>query len=140
MPGDVSVGPDYFGRVLCHHFDEDNVEPGEVPRSIMEMVSVRFAEARARAMKRATKTHKPVSLEFTLVVTDLVAFGSGDAARVETSFAVLEKQTKEPKIKGKRNWLDRHGNQIGQEPAQTTMKAVDAPANDEAKAPKRKAL
>ena len=76
MAGDISVGPDYLGRVLANHHDEEDVEPGEVPRSVHEVLSVALAEARAKAMKRVVKTRKAVKSTFTITITDTVMTGN----------------------------------------------------------------
>lgn len=131
MAGDISVGPDYLSRVLANTHDEDDVEPGEVPPSALEKLSEKFAEARAAAMRRVTRRRKAEKLVFTITIEDTVSFGSGDAARLDTAVGHTVKTAKPAAIKGRKAWLDGEGNQIGQEPAQTTIKGLDGGRNEE---------
>jgi len=132
--GDISVGPDYYARVLGGVHDEDGAEPGEAPKSSMEVISEKFAEARAEAMARATRTKKAVKLKFSVHFEETVSFGSGDFARSDPAVSHEVKITKQPPIKGRRTWIDREGNQIGQEPAQTNLRLADEKQKDKKKA------
>ncbi len=141
MASDISRGPDYLSRVLAGQHDEEDVEPGEVPRSVLEVLSEALGEARAKAMKRVVKTRKAVKSTFTITITDVVSFGkSGDHARLATEIAHDVKSTKAPPIKGRGSWVDDEGNQIGQEPAQTTIKGIDGGRSEEGRRPGKKAV
>jgi len=137
MAEDISRGPDYLSRVLAKTHDEDDVEPGEAPRSALEKLSEAFGDEREKAMQRVTRTRKPVKLEFTVKITDTISFGSGDAARLETAIEHTVKSTKPPAIKGRKAWLDDEGNQIGQEPAQTKIQGLDGGTAGASKARKK---
>jgi hypothetical protein len=140
MPGDISVGPDYLARVLANTHDEDDVEPGEAPPSVLEKLSEKFAEERAKAMRRVTKRRKAEKLVFTITIEDTISFGSGDAARLDTAVGHTVKTAKPAPIKGRKAWIDGEGNQIGQEPAQTTIKGIDGGKSDEGRKPGKKAV
>ena len=122
---DIPAGPDYIARVLASTVDEDEVAPGEIPQSAMEKMSEQFADARRKAMLRATATHKPVKVTTTITITDTVIFGSGDAAKLETAVACDIKTTKAPPIKARGAWVDREGNQVGRVEKQTTIQGID---------------
>ncbi len=133
---DIPAGPDYIARVLASTIDEDDVVPGEVPSSAMEKMSDQFAEARRKAMLRATATHKPVKVTTTITITDIVVFGSGDAAKLETAVACDIKTTKAPPIKARGSWVDREGNQLGRVEKQTTIQGIDGGKADDSSAKK----
>jgi hypothetical protein len=141
MASDVSRGPDYLSRVLANQHDEEDVEPGESPKSVLEVLSEALGEARAKAMKRVVKTRKGVQSTFTITIKDVVSFGkSGDHARLSTEVAFDVKSTKAPAIKGRGTWLDDEGNQIGQEPAQTTIKGLEGGKSDEGRRARKNAV
>jgi hypothetical protein len=140
MAGDISTGPDYLSRVLANTFDEDEIDPGEAPVSALEKLSIKFAEERAKAMARVTRRRKAEKLVLTITIEDTIAFGSGDAARLETAVAHSVKTAKPAPIKGRKAWLDGEGNQIGQEPAQTTIKGLDGGRSEDGRKPGKKAV
>lgn len=140
MADDISTGPDYLTRVLAKTYDEEEVEPGEAPRSALEKLSEKFAEERAKAMKRVTRRHKAEKLVFTITIEDTISFGSGDAARLELAVSYAVKTAKPAPIKGRKAWLDDEGNQIGQEPAQTSIKGLDGGRSDAGRKAGKKAV
>jgi hypothetical protein len=136
---DIARGPDYVARVLSRIHNEDEAELGEAPVSMLETISDAYGDAREKAMARVTKSRKPLKLTTTITLVDTISFGSGDAARLETSVAHDIKWTKPAPVKGGKAWLDKEGNQIGSEPAQTKIKGLDGGRANEDK-PKRKAI
>lgn len=137
---DITAGPAYLADILRQSSDDDAAEVGEQPPSMLEVASEKLSEARRNAFERVRKSgSKPIKVTYTLTITDIVSHGNGDAARLETTFAVDVKTSKAPPIKGRGAWVDSDGNQIGKVEKQTTIAAVAAIEKSGAKPQKTKA-